>query len=129
MPDKPSNWIIAGLYALTLAIQFKLKPKLIKAWGVPYDVASNAILPLVTIQLIEPATSKVVTSRLSDYEGRFTFLPEPGSYVVKASKPGFTQVTEVVQSPYADRQPLPQTIDIKKPSERVSGDVPMKQGI
>jgi len=127
-PARLGNWLMAGVYLITLSTQLKLKPKLLKAWGVVYDVASNAILPLVTIQLIEPATSKVVTSRLSDYEGRFTFLPEPGTYVVKASKPGFTQVTEVVQSPFHDRQPLPQTINVDKPSERVSGDIAMRQG-
>jgi len=126
VPSKPSNWIIAGLYAVTLAIQFKLKPKLMKAWGVVYDMANDAILPLVTIQLIEPATSKVAASRLTDYEGRFTFLPEPGEYVLKANKPGYEQVTEVVQG-YGDRQPIPGEIRIDKPNQRISGDVAMKQ--
>ncbi len=122
---------MAGVYALTLASQLKLKPKLIKAWGVVYDLTSNAILPLVTIQLIEPASSKVVTSRLSDYEGRFTFLPEPGTYVVKASKPGFSQVTDsqaITNMQAKDRAPLTDSITISKPNQRVSGDVAMKQG-
>ncbi len=126
VPSRPANWVILGLYTVTLALQLKLKPKLLKAWGVVYDMASDAILPLTTVQLIEPDGSKVVTSRLSDYDGRFTFLPEPGTYVVKASKPGFEQVTDVVQG-YSNRQQMPPEVHIEKPNQRISGDVAMKQ--
>ena len=125
-PTRLANWLILGLYTVTLASQLKLKPKILRAWGVVYDLASDAILPLVTIQLIDPAGSKVVTSRLTDYEGRFTFLPEPGNYIVKASKPGYEQVNEVVQG-YRDRQQMPSEVRIEKPNQRIAGDVAMKQ--
>ena len=99
-----------------------------KAWGVVYDIATNAVLPLTTIQLIEPQSSKVVTSRLSDYQGRFAFLPEPGKYVIKATKTGYQQVAEVVEAPQTDRQPLRGELTIEKPDQRISGDIAMRQG-
>jgi hypothetical protein len=126
VPGKPLNWLIVGLYALLLVSQLKFKAKVIKAWGVVYDLATNAVLPLTTIQLIDPAYNKVVTSRLTDYQGRFSFLPEPGNYVVKASKPGYEQVKEVVESHYTDRQPMAEQVRVDKPDQRIAGDVAMK---
>jgi hypothetical protein len=126
LPGKPLNWLIVGLYALLLASQLKLRGKAIRAWGVVYDLATNAVLPLTTIQLIDPSYNKVVTSRLTDYQGRFSFLPEPGNYVVKASKPGYEQVKEVVESHYTDRQPMAEQVRVDKPDQRIAGDVAMK---
>ena len=76
VPDKGVNWLLASMYVVLLIAQLRLRPKIMKAWGVVYDIATNAVLPLTTIQLIDPQYGKVVTSRLSDYEGRFSFLPE-----------------------------------------------------
>jgi hypothetical protein len=126
VPDQLINWGLAFVYIALLAAQLRLKPKIIKAWGVVYDLATNAVLPLTTIQLIDPAYNKVVTSRLTDYQGRFSFLPEPGSYVVKASKPGYEQVKEVVESHYTDRQPIAEQVRVDKPDQRIAGDVAMK---
>ncbi len=127
IPDKPINWVIAAFYIVLLVLQLRLRDKVEKAWGVVYDIATNAVLPLTTIQLIEPTSSKVVTSRLSDYQGRFAFLPEPGTYVVKATKPGYQQVSEVVEAPQTDRQPLGGEIKIEKADQRVTGDIAMRQ--
>ncbi len=124
------NIVLMLIYLGLLSAQLKLRPKLLKAWGVVYEFASNAILPLTTVQLIDPVSSKVVSTRLSDYDGRFSFLPEPGTYKVKASKQGFDHVTDVktlTNTTIKDRAPLTDTVSIKKPNERVSGDVAMKQ--
>ncbi len=125
VPGRAMNWMLFGMYAITLTSQLKLKPKIVRAWGVVYDLATDALLPLTAVQLIDPASSKVVSSRLTAYEGRFTFLPEPGHYVVKASKPGFEQVQEVVKG-YVDRQQMPAEVSIEKPNQRISGDIAMK---
>ncbi len=124
------NLVLMLIYLGLLSAQLKLRPKLLKAWGVVYEFASNAILPLTTVQLIDPVSSKVVSTRLSDYDGRFSFLPEPGTYKVKASKPGFDHVTDVqtlANTSSKDRAPLTDTVRVKKPNDRVSGDVAMKQ--
>jgi hypothetical protein len=126
VPGKPLNWLIVALYVVLLASQLTFRAKVVKAWGVVYDLATNAVLPLTAIQLIDPAYNKVVTSRLTDYEGRFSFLPEPGQYVVKASKPGYEQVKEVVESRYTDREPMSELVKVDKPDQRIAGDVAMK---
>ncbi len=126
-PEKVSNWVIAGLYIVLLALQLRLRNKIEKAWGVVYDIATNAVLPLAAVQLIDTTSNHVTASRLSDYQGRFTFLPDPGTYVVKAVKPGFTQVSEVIESPYTDRQPLSHSISIEKSNQQITGDIAMRQ--
>lgn len=127
VPQNALNWVLAILYVIMLAAQLSLHTRLQKAWGVVYDIASNAVLPLTTIQLIDPSYGKVVTSRLTDYEGRYSFMPEPGHYVVKASKPGYEQVKEVVEAPKG-HTPAPQDITISKPDDRIVGDIPMRAG-
>lgn len=126
VPQNGLNWVLSGMYIVMLAAQLSLHQHIQKAWGVVYDIASNAVLPLTTIQLIDPSYGKVVTSRLTDYEGRYSFLPQPGHYVVKASKPGYEQVKEIVEAPKG-HDVVPEEITISKPDERITGDVPMKQ--
>ncbi|MBI4121998.1 MAG: hypothetical protein HY461_01565 [Parcubacteria group bacterium] len=123
VPENPVNWAMVAFYVVMLGLQFMTRPKKERAWGVVYDQLSNAALPLATVQLIDPTYSKIVKSRLSDYQGRFSFLPDPGKYVIKASKAGYNQVPQPEAAP--DRQPLTAEVDIQKPEQRIVGDIAM----
>jgi hypothetical protein len=126
VPHNPINWILAAFYVLMLILQLTFRKHPEKAWGMVYDLATNAPVPLTTLQLIDPEFGKVVKSRLSDYQGRFSFLPEPGKYIIKANKEGYEQ-TEVIESPREDREPITGEVEIEKKDQRISGDVPMRQ--
>jgi uncharacterized repeat protein (TIGR01451 family) len=125
-PTNPLNWVLTIVYIVMLVLQLNLREHIAKAWGIVYDIASGAALPLVTLQLIDPEFGKVVKSRLSDYEGRFSFLPEPGQYVIKASKEGYNQA-EVVEGA-GDLKPISGEIQISKVGDVVDGDVAMSAG-
>ncbi len=125
VPDNWINWLLAIVYVGMLSAQLELRVHAQKAWGVVYDLATNAVLPLATVQLIDPQYGKVVTSRLTDYQGRYSFMPEPGKYVIKANKPGYEQVREVVEAPDDQHHPIPPEIEVQKTNERITGDVPM----
>ncbi len=122
-PSNPLNWILSILYILMLVMQisFRIHPQ--KAWGMVYDIATNAALPLTTLQLIDPEFGKVVKSRLSDYEGRFSFLPEPGKYVIKANKEGYMQA-DVIEAKKG-RNPLTGEVQIQKEGQTIDGDIAM----
>ncbi len=124
-PDNIIYWILAIVYVLMLTLQLIFREHKEKAWGIVYEVATNAALPLVSLQLIDPEFGKVVKSRLSDYEGRFSFLPEPGKYVIKANKEGYSQ-PEVVES-RNKRKPLSGEVQIQKKDERITGDIGLVQ--
>jgi hypothetical protein len=125
-PTSPLNWILAILYVFMLVLQLNLREHIAKAWGIVYDVASGASLPLVTLQLIDPEFGKVVKSRLSDYEGRFAFLPEPGKYVIKANKEGYNQ-SEIIEGA-GDLKPIHGEIQISKEGQQIDGDIAMSTG-
>jgi len=52
-------------------------------------------------------------------------MPEPGKYVVKASKEGYEQ-TEVVEG-RKDRKPMKEAVEVSKPDQAIVGDIPLKQ--
>lgn len=114
-PESPVNWLITVLYVLFFVLQLRLREKIVKAWGIVYELATSAPLPLTTIQLIDPKYGKVIMSRLTDYQGRFAFLPDPGDYIVKASKEGYQQPEEHLKQ-----------ISVQKEGQRIQGDIPMK---
>lgn len=120
----PENWILLFLYIGMFLLQLNLRQHPEKAWGIVYDLATGASLPLVNLQLIDPEFGKVVKSRLSDYEGRFAFLPEPGNYIIKASKEGYSQ-PEVVESS-GELNPIQGELQIKKEGDSIAGDIAMK---
>ncbi len=124
VPDNPVNWILSIAYVLMFLLQLKLRQKPEKAWGVVYDIATNAPLPLVNLQLIDPSFGKVVASRLSDYQGRFRFAPEPGKYVLKAQKEGF-KPAEVIEAP-KNRDLLKQEVIVQKEGQPIKGDLPLQ---
>ncbi len=124
VPENPINWILSVAYVLMFLLQLKLRQKPQKAWGIVYDIATNAPLPLVNLQLIDPAFGKVVASRLSDYQGRFRFTPEPGKYVVRAEKDGYAQA-EVVEGAKNHRM-ISGELVIEKENQTISGDIPMR---
>ena len=87
-----------------------------------FDFDNNQPVELVTLQLIDPQYSKVVMSRLSDYQGRFRFLPEPGEYTLKAHKQGYEHVLSSDVIP-AGRKMLNDPIVIKSAKDKIVGDV------
>lgn len=112
------NWLISLIYLLLLLLQFVLRPKSERPWGVVYESSTQSPLALVSLQLIDSSFGKVVESRLSDYKGRFSFFPEPGKYQLKASKEGFLQLEST-----EEKGSLPKDIIVSKSRQRLLGDV------
>jgi len=84
-----TNVLMAIGYALTTILQNFLTPAQPKPWGVVYDAAMLTPVALALVDIIDTKYNKLLKSRLSDYEGRFTFLPPKGSYKLNVRKLGF----------------------------------------
>ncbi|MBI4281425.1 right-handed parallel beta-helix repeat-containing protein [Candidatus Uhrbacteria bacterium] len=80
------NMLVLLVYVGFAAYQTVLSPKKIKSWGTIFDAVTFAPVPLAVVSIIDPQYQRVLKTRLSDYQGRFTFLPEPGNYQLKISK-------------------------------------------
>lgn len=60
-----------------------------KAWGVVYNSLTKLPLDLVIMRLIDINTNRIVQSRVTDKNGRFAFLVEPGKYKIEINQPNF----------------------------------------
>ncbi len=84
------NMLVLLVYVGFAAYQTILSPKKMQSWGTVFDALTFVPVPLAVVSIIDPQYQRVVKTRLSDYQGRFTFLPEPGNYQLKISKDHYT---------------------------------------
>ncbi|MCF6276981.1 MAG: hypothetical protein L3J07_04015 [Candidatus Magasanikbacteria bacterium] len=60
-----------------------------KKWGVVYNALTKLPVDLATVRLLDAKTNKIIQSRVTDREGRFLFIADPGEYLMQISKSGF----------------------------------------
>lgn len=85
-----------GLGALWPLFQLVLTQPLVlfrrrgaKQWGVVYHSLTKLPVDLALIRLMDEKTGSVVRTGVTDTQGRFTFVANPGTYTLAVSKPGF----------------------------------------
>lgn len=61
-----------------------------KKWGVIYNALSKQPIELAVVRLLHAASGVVVQTRITDAQGRFSFLAPPGQYRVQVMKPTYT---------------------------------------
>lgn len=129
-PTSLINWLISITYLVMFIWQLVLRPHPEKPWGVVYEVLTKAPIPLATIQLVDASFGKVVASRLTDYRGRYSFLPDPGNYVVNVKKEGYQQANLDKQSTNSSRETDLEGAEVTISSSRgklISKDIPLVQ--
>lgn len=77
------------VYLFFLIFHLVFQAKHIKSWGTTFDSNTLEPVPLSLIQMIEPQYNRILQSRLSDYDGRFNFLPPKGAYTLRVEKGGY----------------------------------------
>lgn len=65
-----------------------------KDWGVVYDSFTKQPISLATVRLINKSTGKVVMSQVTDSQGRYLILPEPGNYRLEIKKDDYAGFSE-----------------------------------
>ncbi len=60
-----------------------------QGWGVVYNANTKVPLDLVSVRLIDTARNRVVATKVTDKDGRFSFAPKAGTYRLEVLKPGF----------------------------------------
>jgi hypothetical protein len=59
-------------------------------WGVVYDAYTRLPVDLATVRLLDAATGRVLKSMVTDRNGRYFFIVEPGTYILQVVKGGFS---------------------------------------
>ena len=68
-----------------------------KKWGVIYDSLTKLPVDLAVVRLLDANTNKVVQSRVTDAEGRYVFLANPGTYRLVVEKQKFIFPSKILQ--------------------------------
>ena len=84
-----ANIAMAASYLLVAFFQQLVTPSQPKPWGTIFDAMSLQPVALALVDIIDTKYNKLLKSRLSDYEGRFAFLPPKGTYKLNVRKAGF----------------------------------------
>jgi len=85
-----------------------------KGYGVVYNAISKVPVDLATVRLYQvlesatqdqnlPFSERLVASRVTDKNGRYFFLAQPGKYRIRAMKPGFAFPSDYLKQVKDDR--------------------------
>ncbi|MDO8571533.1 MAG: hypothetical protein Q7R79_02550, partial [bacterium] len=117
--------IFNGVFTI---IQVYLTQRVEKSWGVVFDMESGQQIPLAAISIIDALQNKLLRTRLTDYHGRFSFLPPPGEYILTVSKDQylFPPITQKKSSKYKDVY-IGGKLVIKKKKGFAKANIPMEK--
>lgn len=60
-----------------------------KKWGVVYDTETKRPIPLAVVQIFDKEYNKLLNTQITDREGRFSFLVQPGKYYIRVNKKNY----------------------------------------
>ncbi len=60
-----------------------------RKWGTVYHALTKLPIELAIVRLLNADTGALVQTRITDPQGRFSFLAKPGTYRIEVVKPGF----------------------------------------
>ncbi len=65
-----------------------------KSWGVVYNGFTKLPVDLALVRLTKADGGAVVKSRVTDTQGRYLFMAQPGTYALEVQKPGFGTISK-----------------------------------
>ena len=85
----------AGHFITWLLSLFGLRRRR-KPWGVVYNSITKRPVDLALVRLIDATTNRLVETQVTDGAGRFSFLPQPGTYKLEVVKIPLVFPTKIV---------------------------------
>ncbi|NQV12161.1 carboxypeptidase regulatory-like domain-containing protein, partial [Candidatus Uhrbacteria bacterium] len=100
-----------------------------KKWGVVYDSLRKLPVDLAIVRLIDVATNKPFKSQVTDKQGRFLFVVDPGVYKIEVRKEGFIAPTSHLKDLKIDGNFLDlyhgENIEVNEQSSAIAVNVPV----
>lgn len=60
-----------------------------KPWGNVFDSLTGQAVDLAVVRLYEEKTNRLISTQVTDFDGRFNFLAQAGTYYIKVEKKGY----------------------------------------
>lgn len=73
-----------------------------KRWGVVYNAYTKAPIDLATVRILDAGTKKIIRSQVTDAQGRYFLMLEPGKYMIEVDKSGFGNASELLRGKTED---------------------------
>lgn len=73
-----------------------------KGWGTVYNSITKKPVDLALVRLYDAKTDRLLTSRVTDRNGRYIFLVNPGEYYIKVEKLGFDYPSALLKRVHDD---------------------------
>ena len=80
------NYLVSFIYLVALIYKFYQYSIAYKPWGVVYDAKSGYPLGMAVVKIIDPEFDRILETSLTDFSGRYAFLPEPGKYKITVER-------------------------------------------
>lgn len=71
-------------------------------WGVVYNALTKQPIDLAIVRLMRAKTRMVVQTRITDAQGRYSFMAQPGEYLVEVIKPNVIYPSKLLQHEHID---------------------------
>jgi len=98
--------LISYLYFLLTQPILLLGRRKRKEYGTVYNALTKRPVDLAIVRLIRTTTGKLVRTLVTDKQGRYAFLVDPGEYRIEASKQGYSFPTQYLKDRREDAQYL-----------------------
>lgn len=100
-----------------------------KSWGVVYNAATKLPIDLAIIRLYHLPENRLIATRVTDKEGRYFFLSQPGDYRLEVLKPSFHFPTTLLKEQKTDGDFLDvyhgETIRVSENNATIAANVPV----
>jgi hypothetical protein len=98
-------------------------------WGTVYNALSKRPVDLAIVRLVEAGTGRVVQTRITDAQGRYSFFVKPGTYRLQAVKQGFRFPTQYLADDREDGALIDlyhgELIEVKESGALVAANIPV----
>lgn len=98
-------------------------------WGQVYNALNKQPVDLATLRLIDIALNKVVQTKVTDKQGRYAFMVNPGEYRIEASKNGLAFPSELLKAYHDDGRRTDiyhgETIKVSEEEAVITANIPL----
>ena len=91
-------WLKEFILRLIGVLGMKRRKK--KQWGIVFNVSNGQPISFAKVEVIDVNTNKIKESKLTDKNGAYFFLAEPGSYRLRITKNGYRLANVTSRSEY-----------------------------
>ncbi len=100
-----------------------------KKWGIVYNSLTKQPIQLAVVRLVFAEKNLLVQTRITDVNGRFSFIARPGKYRIEVIKPGHVFPTQYLKTATTDVDFLDlyhgEVIDVKEGGAAIAVNIPL----